>query len=314
MRYAYFSSLELVADCLVKLHKTYDCEGLPALWYMCKVDYSLPKKHRGHFIFALLQVMALIIMRQRREKYPRWERDLFESLGMFNSGHNGLYLQFRRFMKGFPRVQDQVKTSARQPGLNGQLASTEYQPGQTIPDTGFELSGLKRDSKIPLPSLKLTQQDVNRWKMAKQAAESFKKPADHCIFSRNPFERRCTNLPGLANVLRDNPLVFGLSAAAMVYGGLHALAWSAHFHSPTEQLLWRTSSVIVMGGYPTFLTSLHLAFSFDRTPLYALSFLIASAYVLARLYLVVECFIQLSHLPAGVYEVPEWSAYFPHIA
>ena len=37
-------------------------------------------------------------------------------------------------------------------------------------------------------------------------------------------------------------------------------------------------------------------------------------YCLARVYLVVECFINLSHLPASVYETPGWSQYVPHIS
>lgn len=39
-----------------------------------------------------------------------------------------------------------------------------------------------------------------------------------------------------------------------------------------------------------------------------------AAYALARAYLVVECFINLSHLSAGVYDVPNWAAYFPHMS
>ena len=37
-------------------------------------------------------------------------------------------------------------------------------------------------------------------------------------------------------------------------------------------------------------------------------------YLLARAYLVVECFINVFHLPAGVFNTPEWSTYFPHIS
>ncbi|KAK4108127.1 hypothetical protein N656DRAFT_784667 [Canariomyces notabilis] len=36
-------------------------------------------------------------------------------------------------------------------------------------------------------------------------------------------------------------------------------------------------------------------------------------YVLARVYLVVECFINLVHLPESAYKLPEWSQYVPHI-
>lgn len=37
-------------------------------------------------------------------------------------------------------------------------------------------------------------------------------------------------------------------------------------------------------------------------------------YFLARIYLVVECFVNLFHLPAAVFQVPNWSVYFPHIS
>lgn len=42
--------------------------------------------------------------------------------------------------------------------------------------------------------------------------------------------------------------------------------------------------------------------------------LCAVFYALARLYLVVECFISLAHLPEAAYQVPRWSQYVPHIA
>jgi hypothetical protein len=37
------------------------------------------------------------------------------------------------------------------------------------------------------------------------------------------------------------------------------------------------------------------------------------AYMWARVYLVVESFISLGHSPAGVYDLPSWSSYVPHI-
>lgn len=288
--------------------------------------------------------MALITTRQSTrwrvlKKSPRREKDLFRYLdivGKYNAELDGFCLQFRRFRQGFPLVQDQVKTSALQPDLNGHLGSTEYMPGEDIPDTGIKLKrtlrvylNVSHEIFAALPSLKLTKQDINRWKMAERAAKSIGKLSDREIFSGNPFERRCINMPNFINVLDELPLAFGFSAAAIVYGGLHALAWFAHFHSPTEQLLWRISSVIVMGGIPTLAVMFRVLYQLRDLdgsglfggiinlvmyPLNGLFYLTASAYVLARVYLIVECFIQLSHLPAGVYEVPEWSAYFPHIA
>ena len=45
----------------------------------------------------------------------------------------------------------------------------------------------------------------------------------------------------------------------------------------------------------------------------ALMMFLAVLYTTARVYLVVECFINLKYLPEAAYLVPEWSRYFPHI-
>lgn len=131
-------------------------------------------------------------------------------------------------------------------------------------------------------------------------------------------------------IAEDNRDGLGFSAAGLMYGGLHALAWFAHFESPIQQLLWRISACVVAGGLPMSLTLLILSdiderdipehrnswtniYGYITVFMFLLAFLVFPAYVLARAYLVVECFINLAHLPAGVYDVPKWSAYFPHI-
>ena len=130
--------------------------------------------------------------------------------------------------------------------------------------------------------------------------------------------QRCKDWPNIDDIL-ELPIAIGFTTVALVYGGLHALAWLAHFDSPTEQLLWRISACVVMCGFPVLLALLknfdHLSTGYyiDRVIEYAAYFVLLS-YVLARAYLVVECFINLSHLPAGVYDVPQWATYFPHIS
>ncbi|KAL8974545.1 MAG: hypothetical protein Q9197_001223 [Variospora fuerteventurae] len=160
------------------------------------------------------------------------------------------------------------------------------------------------------------------------------------------FRRHCEDWPKRSR--GEIVTHFGFIGAALIYGGLHVLAWFAHFSSTTEQLLWRISSCVVMGGLPILVinrflidrrfeyftsliwigTLMYKILDYARifrlrmingkrvTLIFCLiiEFVVFTIYVLARVYLVVECFIQLSHLPAGVYNVPEWSAYFPHIA
>ena len=240
-------------------------------------------------------------------------------------------------------------------GEYAEVESTKLYPGQVLNGTGFRLIGLE-DPKIStwardtvyadilqegfaqataIPSFDLTPRDVTRWKMAWREIQS--RPESNYSY-RSMFSERCKDWPETEDMLKL-PIALAFSATALAYGGLHALAWHAHFKSPTEQLLWRISACIVMGGMPLLLLFTKLdntlrksswqKYSWQKSSwsltrvikyylyeyLYSLiMLLLASAYGLARAYLVVECFINLAHLPAEVYDVPSWASYFPHIS
>ena len=223
-------------------------------------------------------------------------------------------------------------------------------PGQLLYATGFRAPELRdlvrrrhyplvdsldhyRGSHPPFPNLKLTIQDVTRyqmaWRVMKCSISNGELDYNTCFYYRNALTRRCKNWPHTQDILQLLTAL-GFSVAALIYGGLHALAWSAHFESSTEQLLWRISACVVMGGLPVVLVLLTFTkfqsywlipgYRYTRARLAVrkvidcLAGLVLLAYVLARGYLVVECFINLSHLPAGAYDVPSWSTYFPHIS
>ena len=225
---------------------------------------------------------------------------------------------------------------------------TTLAPGQSFQDTAFKVKSLREmlpysgrqldfpdyynGSHLALPKISLTTHDVVRWKMAWRAIQVHaeilgREPSEYStsdfIRLREPFVRRCEDWPDIEDIL-DKPWVgLGFSAAALIYGGIHASAWFAHFDFSTEQLLWRISACVVMGGIPIIVVSnilygkMNRQSSLDDTirfTLILLLLLLSLAYVLARGYLVVECFINLSHLPAGVYDVPSWATYFPHIS
>lgn len=135
--------------------------------------------------------------------------------------------------------------------------------GQIVPGTGFKIRSLGEyagyitcqskeihssdfDSLQNLPTIHLTSSDITRWKMAWRATKLDK---DKDYFSYRVIEWRIGNWP---DTYRMNELgvVLGFSLAALIYGGLHALAWSANFESFIERLLWRVSACIVMGGAP----------------------------------------------------------------
>lgn len=119
---------------------------------------------------------------------------------------------------------------------------------------------------------------------------------------------------------RSKQLDLCLYASGILYGGLHALAWSATFRTPIERLIWRISSITVIASMPVVdCSTILVSRAEDRAIelvaflLYLMRFLCVVFYFFARAYLVVECFIALAHSPIGVYEVPQWSNYVPHI-
>lgn len=167
-----------------------------------------------------------------------------------------------------------------------------------------------------LPELGIFTEDITRYRMARRAEDVFGVSG-----IARTLTRRCKDWPEIDDILKL-PIAIGFTTVALVYGGLHALAWFAHFDSPTEQLLWRISACVVMGGLPTVLAIIkasdHLEdrshnYNSDIVLEYAALFVLF-AYTLSRAYLVVECFINLSHLPAEAYNVPQWATYFPHIS
>ena len=141
---------------------------------------------------------------------------------------------------------------------------------------------------------------------------------------------------------------FGFAVAGLLYGGLHLLAWNAPFSSRLEQILWRVAASSV-SATPLVLVPLALVFgngglrqgSEDLTsmirhrkvelterwvkywarvaaiilffPFFCISPFLWFAYVLGRVYLVVECFKNITHLPEEAFQDASWSAYFPHI-
>ncbi|OTA57634.1 hypothetical protein K449DRAFT_335245 [Hypoxylon sp. EC38] len=109
----------------------------------------------------------------------------------------------------------------------------------------------------------------------------------------------------------------GFLIAGTVFGGIHCAAWASHFPTPIERLLWQVSSGCTAGLLPvlTFCkmgknTSVPDSLYFI---LEALEISLLLAYLLARLYLVVEVFRALCFLPSSAF-VATWTAEIPHIA
>jgi hypothetical protein len=127
--------------------------------------------------------------------------------------------------------------------------------------------------------------------------------------------------------LTQGLLLFLLPA---IYGAVHLSAWSFEFPSPVEKLLWKIACLDLVISLPVFLVvgvarenrmvgvggrDNGCVAELTLLSWGGLLFLLLNVpvTVVARMYLVVESFISLRHVPIGVYATVPWSDWLPHI-
>ncbi|PVG00176.1 hypothetical protein CPB86DRAFT_871960 [Serendipita vermifera] len=127
------------------------------------------------------------------------------------------------------------------------------------------------------------------------------------------------------------------AAVGTVFGAIHCIAWSYPFPSHTEQLLWRLSSIAIIGVpallFITMLTGItneRIEQRFYRSrwvslvpkaikyivllPLYFILFLLGPLlYVVSRVVTFVLAFKTLASLPADAFHTIPWTKWIPHI-
>ena len=99
----------------------------------------------------------------------------------------------------------------------------------------------------------------------------------------------------------------------IIYGVIHTLAWSHQFPTPSEEMLWRVSSIIVTCSGVIIVV---LIWSINSmTDLFAL-YLMPIIHMIASGFLIGESFRQLLFLDSTAYQVPSWSwpNYWPHLS
>ena len=186
-------------------------------------------------------------------------------------------------------------------------------------------------------TLDLDTSDVRRLALCSKAIQCYRPTESDFGRRGDSVSDRMPNWPHLAppKALDINtssssyPLLYGFTIAGCLYGGLHLLAWDAPFVSRAEKVVWRFSGTFIASSGPALILGRCLHSFLDRVPswiashasarridrnlAYASNTVFIVAYVLARIYLVLECFLQLARLPQSTYQQPSWSQYFPHI-
>lgn len=92
----------------------------------------------------------------------------------------------------------------------------------------------------------LDRNHARRWEYAKEAMDRYQleKPNINLyLVTRLPIDEYMQDSD--SKKIPKLWAYFGLSFVALLYGGLHVLAWNAQFPSHTEQLLWRLSALVI---------------------------------------------------------------------
>lgn len=113
------------------------------------------------------------------------------------------------------------------------------------------------------------------------------------------------------------------SVVTVLFGAVHCLAWTFHFPSETERLLWRIAALVSTASPIVWTIVYTLSFIDDRAHLgeshikmetiNMLSGIVVPLYLMARLILLVIACISLRSLPDAAYETVYWTTFIPHV-
>lgn len=127
-----------------------------------------------------------------------------------------------------------------------------------------------------------------------------------------------------------------LTSSPLAYFGIHLAGWNFEFPTHVEKLLWRISSLTLLGllvfylvaiVVGTFLaeyisrvyfknneekTILGVASLLPKSAAFLLHFPVVAAYCIARTYIIVEGFVNLRALPSTAFESVNWPNFVPH--
>jgi len=217
-----------------------------------------------------------------------------------------------------------------QPSDDEELTRLDF--GQELAGTGL----LYDPGYKPLMPMQLGRPDKERWRLASAIIREGHTPS----LPMELLSGRAHNFPPLRSIsswgVRVGVVFAIFILAGFFYGGIHALSWNTRFPSRAEEIMWKTSISLIMVYGAVFVLGVqgwrslswelpesdrrnaqHLDWAIRQIVLLlslALAPVLGIGYVLARVYLVVECFLSLTHASPDIYSQPTWTAYFPHIS
>ena len=108
-------------------------------------------------------------------------------------------------------------------------------------------------------------------------------------------------------------VIFLMSVAGVVFGGIHCAGWFFIFPSNFEAFNWRLCSVFLTCAPFLLPPSIYLLKVSFPVLIPIIGGDTVMLYVFARLFLLVEAFISLRHLTPGMLALVKWTSFIPHI-
>lgn len=136
-----------------------------------------------------------------------------------------------------------------------------------------------------------------------------------------PFDILSDAFGSLTDGMHEDYGWYLLPFVGALFGGLHCLAWSFHFPTHAEAVIWRVCALYCTASPLGMLLIMSVLAVLDgcgvETPpvvLFILAFASVLAYVVCRISLVCITFSCLRASPPGVFEATDWTRFFPHIS
>jgi hypothetical protein len=142
-----------------------------------------------------------------------------------------------------------------------------------------------------------------------------RKSRSHGSASLKGWKSQLPNLKSRKYRFRDK-VYLGItwSVTAVIFGGLHLLAWKYQFPTTEETIMWRFSCIAIMALPPLFYVWViirHVEFDGSNSTDF-IGIFITFLYVAARLYNILEVFFSLRSTPPELYQMVQWPNWMPH--
>lgn len=140
----------------------------------------------------------------------------------------------------------------------------------------------------------------------------------------SPFAVKAHRIPSCGGYDARNPhdrnhviTLFVGCFSALISGGVHCFGWNYLFQGHTEQILWRTTSLVTASGsLPLLLIFGGVILCHARHDSWVVRWSVATIafiYIATRITVIVLIVSSLQSLPAGTYDVVAWTTFVPHV-